>query len=162
QLPSRSTRALPTLTVSAKTESLSQDIEVEVAPPAGDGQPEGTFTVKVRLGGAEEVFENVAFGKKAAKNVTETINQTSKFVTVVEEQFTGSLAERVPEAKTYYIRAQAAQTQPLVKVDDFGGDIVERSGIEGFQIAEDVTMVCAPDVMAAYQSGALDKDGVKS
>jgi uncharacterized protein len=162
QLPSRSTKALPTLTVSAKAESLSQDIEVEVAPAVGDVQPEGTFTIKVRLGGDEEVFENIAFGKKAAKNVTETINQTSKFVTVVEEQFIGSLAERVPEAKTYYIRAQAAQTQPLVKVDDFGGDIVERSGIEGFQIAEDVTMVCAPDVMAAYQSGALDKDGVKS
>jgi phage tail sheath protein FI len=162
QLPSKSSKALPSLTFKSKNATPSQDIEVEVSPAVGDGQPEGTFTVKIRSGGDEESFENVGFGRKATRNVTETINQTSKLVTVVEEQFQGTLAERVPEASTYFIRAQAAQTQDLVKVDDFAGDVVERTGLEGMQIAEDVTMVCAPDLMAAYQMGALDRDGVKS
>jgi phage tail sheath protein FI len=94
--------------------------------------------------------------------VTETVNQTSKLVIVVEEQTQGTLAERVPEVGSYFIRSQSATHQPLVKVEDFAGDIAVRSGMEGLQIAEDVTMVTCPDLMAAYQAGALDRDGVKS
>jgi phage tail sheath protein FI len=34
--------------------------------------------------------------------------------------------------------------------------------MEGLQIAEDVTMVCCPDLMGAYIAGAIDRDGVKT
>jgi phage tail sheath protein FI len=81
---------------------------------------------------------------------------------VVEEQTQGTLAERVPDTGSYFIRAHQTVSQPLVKVDDFAGDIVQRSGMEGLQIAEDVTMVSCPDLMAAYEAGALDREGVKS
>jgi len=47
-------------------------------------------------------------------------------------------------------------------VTHFTGDVTIRSGMEGLEIAEDVTMVCCPDLMAAYQTGAIDRDGVKA
>src|SRR5438270_368029 len=41
-------------------------------------------------------------------------------------------------------------------------NVDERSGMEGLQIAEDVTMVSCPDLMSAYLAGAIDRDGVKT
>jgi uncharacterized protein len=162
QLPSKSSRALPSLTVRSKAAAPTEDVEVTVGPPAGEGQPEGAFTLRFKMGTEEEIFENVGLGKRSPRGVTETVNQTSKLVVVVEEQSQGTLSERVPEAGVYFIRAHQMVSQPMVKVDDFAGDIIQRSGMEGLQIADDVTMVCCPDLMAAYEAGALDRDGVKS
>jgi phage tail sheath protein FI len=50
---------------------------------------------------------------------------------------------------------------PPIKVSDLSGDITQRSGVEGLEIAEDVTMVICPDLMANGGT-ALDKDAIKS
>jgi phage tail sheath protein FI len=113
------------------------------------------------MGGAEETHDNVNLGKRG-KSVVETITANSKLVTVVEEQAPGPLAEKVPEVGTYLIRAQQTAIQPKLLPSDFTGDVTERSGMEGLQIAEDVTMVACPDLMAAYQAGAIDKVGVQT
>ena len=162
QIPSKSSKALPSLTLRPKTANLAQDVEISVTPASGENPPEGTFTIRFKVGTDEETFENVSLGRRSPRGVTETINQTSKLVIVVEEQSQGTLAERIPETGSYFLRAQHTTTQPLVKVDDFAGDIVQRSGMEGLQIADDVTMVACPDLMAAYEAGAIDRDGVKS
>ena len=162
QLPSRAANKAPSLTVKAKTPPNSV-IEVEVQAPTGEGVPEGTFTLRIRMAGAdEEVYDNVGLGRRAAKNVAETVNATSKLVTVVEEQGTASLAERAPEIGTHTIPAQRqTQIEASIRADDFTGDPIERSGLEGLQIAEDVTMVSCPDLMSAYQAGILDRVAVK-
>ena len=49
-----------------------------------------------------------------------------------------------------------------MKSTHFIGDVDERSGIEGLEIADDVTMVCCPDLMSAYEQGMIDIDGVKA
>ena len=161
QLPSRSSRALPSLTVRAQGEP-TQDIEVEVLPASGESPPEGSFTLKIKMGGAEETFDNVNLGRRGTKNVAEAVAQTSKLVTVVEEPGTGPIAERIPEIGTYLIKAHQTSIKPKLIASDFTGSVVERSGMEGLQIAEDVTMVCCPDLMSAYQAGAIDRDGVKT
>jgi phage tail sheath protein FI len=163
QLPSRAASKAPALTVKAKSAPTS-DIEIEILPPTGEGPPEGTFTLRSRMSGAEdELYENVGMGRRAAKNVAETVNTASKLVTVLEEQGTGSLAERAPDLGTQTLHApKQTQIQSTVKVDDFAGDPSQRSGMEGLQIAEDVTMVACPDLMAAYEAGILTRDQVKA
>jgi phage tail sheath protein FI len=161
QLPSRSSKAVPSLTIKAQGDP-TQDIEVEVQPPSGDTPAEGSFTLKVKMGSVEETFDNVNLGKRGTKNVTDTVAQTSKLVTVVEEQATGPLAERAPEVGSYLIKSHQTAIQPKIMPLDFSGNVDERSGFEGLQIAEDVTMVCCPDLMSAYQAGAIDRDGVKT
>ena len=161
QLPSAKSKAVPSLTIRALGDP-NQDIEVEIQPPSGETPPEGSFTLKVKMGTTEETFDNVNLGRRGTRNVAETVAQTSKLVTVVEEAGVGPLAERVPEVGSYLIKAAQTAIQPKLLPGDFAGSVDERSGFEGLQIAEDVTMVCCPDLMSAYQAGAIDRDGVKT
>jgi len=158
QLLGRGGKALPTLTAAAKSTSTG-DIDVEVAPPTSDDAPEGTFTLKVKMGSTEEVFENVTLGKRTgkgpadgARNVVETVNQTSKLIMLTEVPGQGTVAERTPGVGTFTIKAQPTTTSMSVpmKSQHFIGDAAERSGIEGLEIADDVTMVCAPDLYSAF------------
>jgi uncharacterized protein len=190
QLPSRSSKAIAALTITPKG-TPSDNIQVEVLPPtmtaaaapddaakAGDRgadkatdkatdkasaekPDEGIFTLRFRMGGAEENYENVGLGRRAARPV-EAISQASRLVTVVENAGSGPLAERVPEVGTYLLKVPQQTTLPAVRPDAFKGDVTERTGVEGLEIAEDVTMICCPDLMSAYQAGSIDADGVKA
>lgn len=161
QLPSRSSRAIPSLTISPKG-APAQDIQVEVIPPVGEESGDGLFTLRIQMGEAQETYENVSLGKRNVKNVVEAVNQASILVTVLEASTTGSISERVPETGMYIIKAAQKALATQIQPGHFKGDVSTRSGLEGLEIAEDVTMVCCPDLMAAYQSGALDRDGVKA
>jgi Bacteriophage tail sheath protein len=162
QLPSRASKAVPSLSITPK-EGASEDIEVEVAPPSGEQPGDGTFTLRFRMGGGEpEVYENITLGKRGGRNAVETINQASRLVTVIEAQATGSIAERAPEVGSYLLKAPQAAIVPQVQSNDLVGEAASRSGVEGLEVAEDATMVCCPDLMAAYLAGALDRNGVKA
>jgi phage tail sheath protein FI len=172
QLPSRASKAIPSLTVTPNA-GVTQDIQVDItAPPAPTGDqpapPEGTFTIRFRMGDVEETYDNVTLDKTADKkkgptNVVDAVNQKSKIATVADAQAAGTAADRMPETGSYVIKAmQTVALPPQVQPTSFTGNVVERSGVEGLEIAEDVTMVCCPDLMAAYQQGAIDKDGVQA
>ena len=203
QIPSKSTRAIPSLTVSAKG-SPSQDIQVEVLPatkaptpaptapkvaasqettPASDGTtkaatPETSsnggaastdvatdelFTLRVHMGDVTETYENVSLStKRGVKTSVETVSQTSVLVTVLLAVATGTLAERAPKVGSYILKAPTAPALTQVRSADLMGDVSERTGVQGLEVAEDVTMVCCPDLMAAYEAGVLDRDGIKA
>jgi len=162
QLPSKSSKSIAALTVQAKA-APSSDIEVEVAPPSGDAPPEGTFTLKIKMGPVQESFENVSLGRsRSTKNVVDTVNQTSQLIMILDAQTTGSLAERLPETGSYTLKATSQSGLPEVQSTTFKGDAATRSGIEGLEIAEDASMICCPDLMAAYQGGLIDREGVKA
>jgi phage tail sheath protein FI len=42
------------------------------------------------------------------------------------------------------------------------GEAAQRSGINGLEVAEDATMLCFPDLMALYQAGRIDMEGVQA
>ena len=46
--------------------------------------------------------------------------------------------------------------------DDYIGDVEERSGVSGLEAIDEITMVCMPDLLTAYQRGAIDLDTVQS
>jgi len=51
----------------------------------------------------------------------------------------------------------AVATPPAqLTADDYVGDVSERSGVSGLEAIDEVTMVCMPDLMTAYQRGAVD------
>ena len=168
-LPGRSPRALPSLNITAK-EGVTGDVLIEVAPPVGDDQPEGTFTLKVRMGEVEETYENVGLSKRG-RHVVETVNPASQLVTVLEAPAAGPLLERVPALGIYALKTldaaslninRSSSVVPRVQSTHFVGDVVQRSGLEGLEVADDVTMVSCPDLMSAYQTGMIDLDGVKA
>ena len=155
QLPSRGA-ARNAITLQANSGEAG-NIDVEVAPPTGDAPPEGSFTLKIRQGGNEEKYENVAVGKlKGAKNVVEVLKD-SKLVMVLESQ-TGTL----PDTGKYVLTATDGGALPQVQTTVIKGDSAARTGIEGLEIAEDATMVCCPDLMSAYENKMIDADGVRA
>ena len=166
QLPSKGAKSVPSLAVSVKG-TPTEPITVNVDPPSGDAPAEGDFNLRIRMGSVEEIYERVTLGKaKGGRNVLEVVNTASRLVKLLEEQAPGPLAERMPAVGEYMLQAQvpaiaytvAAKPQP----SDLIGDVASRSGLQGLEIAEDVTMVCCPDLMALHQQGIFDDDAVKA
>jgi hypothetical protein len=163
ELPGRSPKGLMSLGVAPKA-TPAADIQIVITPPTGEEPAEGTFTLGVKMNDVEELYENVTLGRRGPKSVVETVNQASRLVTLTELQTGGSLAERTPAVGSYTLRApdKAALVPTKVQPTHFVGDVAARSGLEGFEIADEITMIACPDLMSALEQGIIDLDGVKS
>jgi phage tail sheath protein FI len=160
-LPSKSDPSLETLIVSA-LESGAGEIKVEVSAASETGR-EDLFNITFHKGGKEEVFENVTLRKaKGVRNIVETVNRESKLVRIAEKEQALSIADRMPAIGTYSMTATASHEIAAVSPDAIIGNAAERTGIAGFEAADDVTMVCVPDLMALFQAGSINMDGVKA
>jgi len=159
-LPSRTAGGTSTLTVTSTEPGTAVEIR---APEAG--APDDQFTLVARRGESEEVFPNLSLGRgRNVRNVVEVVNRESKLVQVAEQQATGTLAERAPALGTYALAGvePAPMALPQVNPMAFIGDAAERTGINGLELIDEITMVAVPDVMAALQAGQLDDEGVRA
>jgi phage tail sheath protein FI len=156
-LPAKASGGTTTLRALAR-EGAAAGTSVEVSESEGD-----TFNLTVRRGDAEEKFEGLTMGR-GARNAFEVVNKQSELITLEELRVSGlSVADRAPAPGTYPLalpetRAVAAAVTP----DVYEGTVADRTGLGGLEAIDQITMLCAPDVMAAYQAGALDRDGVKA
>ncbi len=152
--------AKPAMTVRALKAGGADDLTIEVTDASEAG--EDTFKLVVRKGDKiAETFDNVTT-RRGPTNVATAVKQQSKLI-VVEEAKGGALA--VPAKGTPTALATPEPQPPVVPkvtADDYVGDVGERSGFGGLEALEDVTMLCVPDAMAAYQQGALDDEGLKA
>jgi phage tail sheath protein FI len=166
------TAMLPT-TADAKSDSL--EIEAKTGGPTGndlsvkikhDKPPEGeeesdTFLFVIEDSGQEvERFEGLTFGT-GDNNVETVVNKQSKLVMVKIARKTGKLSERRPAEGTYALKGGEIKAL-TVTAPQFEGDPAKREGIGALEALDDVTMVCAPDLMSSYLTGDLDLDGVKA
>jgi phage tail sheath protein FI len=92
----------------------------------------------------------------------EAVNQKTKLIQLIIEQTAEDVDERLPQEGSYVLSAPQKLPDTKIEVNHFIGVAAERSGVEGMELAEDVTMVCCPDLMSAYQAGAITGDGVKA
>jgi uncharacterized protein len=157
--------SIESLTVTAiEAGAAGADISIEVARPAGDQAAKEMFNLTVRRGSAEEKFENVSFGRgRNVRNVIDVVNRDSKLIRVEMKEADLNLAERVPVPGKYPLAVKESSSGVMAPVSSnvIIGNAAERSGLSGFEVADDVTMLCIPDLMALYQANALPLDGVK-
>ncbi|MCG7204477.1 phage tail sheath subtilisin-like domain-containing protein [Streptomyces arenae] len=164
-LPAGEAKQLGTFTVSAMA---SGDLSVEVADPEGEG-PAERFKLIVKDGGKPvETFDVTA--KKGGRNYVVTqVKERSKLITVTEAAPAAQLAR--PENQTVALVAPAqtpASTPPVVDAGShpgpatYLGDSADRTGFGGLEAVDEVSMVAVPDLMAAYQRGAIDLEAVKA
>jgi len=172
-LPGRASTPIDSLRITAKLPGgEGNDVKVEVAdeeaPKAEKGGEEASEDATFRLavtppGQAQEVFENLTLKKGDARNIVDVVNnpQTgSKFIVIEDLAPKGiTLVERRPQAGSYAL-AGGGESMTALAPADFQGDVAARSGIEGLEALDDVTMIVVPDLMRAYQDGLLDMDGV--
>ncbi len=131
-------------------------VRVEVKPGGEAEAP--TFTLTVSMAGRPpETFEGLTFAK-GDRNVATVVNTQSRLVTV---QVLGRPAANVvPAAGAYALVGGEIKTRAIT-VQDYQGSVVERKGIGGLEPLDDVTMVCAPDLMASYVAGEMDLTAVQ-
>ena len=177
-LPARAGTEVESLRITSKLSGPDgNDVSVEIAeeappappaegePPAAAAADEARFRMTVRgPSGAPEVFENLSLRRGDARNVLDVLNAEtgSKFISIEDLAPRGvSIADRVPAPGRYSLSGGAESMTSLVPAD-FSGSVITRSGIEGLEALDDVTMVLAPDIMKAYEDGHLTMDGVIS
>ncbi len=165
-LPSRTQASVDTFTVTAlEAGDSGANIVVEVTKPGGEDAQDDQFNLIIRKGGTEETFENLSLGKgKGVRNVLDIVNKQSKLVRLAEKESTLDLADRLPSPGKYPLALVEEKTAAIAALssDEIVGEASERTGLSGFEVADDVTMVCVPDLMALYQAGAISMDGVKA
>ena len=141
--------------VALEAGSVGNDINVEVAEPSDAG--EGVFKLVVSRGGRdEEVYDNVTL-KKGRQNVF-TATKTSKLVKLEEV----GKSEVAPATGKMALTGGGASTSVRLTPGEYVGNAADRTGFGGLEAIDDVTMVAAPDLMALYQAGVVDLEGVKA
>ncbi|TFV81746.1 phage tail sheath family protein [Microbacterium sp. dk485] len=166
----KSVNAAPTVTIggyaiTAKSAAANaKPVKVEVGPAGGEAPAEDEFKVSVILEGrAPEVWENVSTKPGTENYIVTKVSSESKLVTVTEVAQGAALK---PATGTFDLAVPEPAPQPLavdrLRAADYIGDPADRTGFGGLQEIEEVTMVAVPDLMAAYQQGAIDLETVQA
>jgi phage tail sheath protein FI len=138
----------------------SLSVEVEDAPE-GSGEEMFKLVVK-RNNQVEEQYE--VSTKRGAKNAVTVVNQASKLVQLEELVKGGTLERPATGTKINLGGGGASAPVPAVRVsaEDYVGDAADRTGFAGLEAFEEITMLAVPDLMAAYQRGLIDGEGVQA
>jgi Bacteriophage tail sheath protein len=161
-------KQLGTFKVSAIAPGESGALSVEVADAEGEG-PAERFRLVVKDGDkAVETFDVTA--KKNNRNYVVTqVKERSKLIVIQEAAATAQLAR--PENQTVALAVPAASAVAgagpaadagQVGIAEYLGDSADRTGFGGLEAVDEISMVAVPDLMAAYQRGAIDLEAVKA
>lgn len=138
-------------------------VSVDVHAVEGEA-PEGSFKLVVRQGDqVVEEYDRMTAGR-ARNALAAVVNAASKVIRI-EETATGSaVVAPAPGSSAALVTPPPPAAVPSERLssDDYVGDVAERTGFSGLEAIDEVTMVCVPDLMSAYQQGAIDADTVKA
>jgi phage tail sheath protein FI len=131
-------------------------VEVE---DASDKSLDDGFRLVVRKDGqVAERFDNVTL-KRGASHVLTAVKK-SALITVTEVR--GAAVRPATGTRVTLEPAASRPGDPVPSVPAYVGDADERTGLSGLEAVDDITMLAVPDLMSAYEAGALDADGVKA
>ena len=140
-------------------------ITVEIADSDAEGAGEDRFKVIVHQNGnAAETYEG-SFRRRSDNNVAAQIRERSKLITMEEAAPANALTRPANQSVTLPAPAPAPAADIVaagLSVDEFAGDVDTRSGLGGLEAIDEITVIAAPDLMGAYQQGALDLEEVKA
>jgi Bacteriophage tail sheath protein len=137
------------------------EISVEITDAGGDSPGEDMFRVVVkRQGQPVEEFDRVTAGR-GKTNVATVVNAASSVIRV--EEISGEAVTR-PQTGELSLTESSPPTLPAPSLssDDYVGDVSDRTGFGGLETIDEVTMLAVPDLMSAYQLGALDLESVQA
>lgn len=143
--------------------------EGEETPPAETGElPPFTITIERQgTSGAWQVKEVlpevtlVEAHENGAKKVQVAYknNKASEWIDLIPE--TAPLAKIWPAAQQQSLNLEQKVLTPATS-KEFKGEVTERSGVEGLEVLEDVTMLVVPDLMSVPPGEKLNLDMVKA
>jgi hypothetical protein len=142
--------------------SSTPNITVQVADSSAEDAPEGAFKLQVKRGNkVEETFDPVTTAR-GKDNVVTVVAEKSKLIKIEETATGAALAKPDKGSVTLQPGAAPVPSPERIAPDDYVGDVAARTGFGGLEAVEEVTMLAVPDLMSAYQQGAIDLEGVKA
>ena len=136
------------------------EVSVQITDPGGETPDAEIFRLLVKRNGqVVEEYEGATLGR-GKQSVVTMVNTASKLINL-EEVSSGAI-KRLPNSETLLAAPPSSAAFPSTRLsaDDYVGDVVDRTGFAGLEAVEEVTMLCVPDLMSAYQQGAIDLDTV--
>ncbi|MGX9673695.1 phage tail sheath family protein [Mycobacterium sp. HM-7] len=151
------------LDAAAPADSIKVDV-VEYDKDGGEGQ-ESTKAIKLVVSRDGQVVEEHldVTTSRGKTNVVNVVNAESRVIKL--EQIPGRAVQDLQPGTEIVLAAPAdVATPPPARMtsDDYIGDAADRTGISGLEAIDEITMVCMPDLMTAYQRQAIDLDTVQS
>ncbi|WP_030664660.1 phage tail sheath subtilisin-like domain-containing protein [Streptomyces rimosus] len=171
QLPAAEPKQLGAFSVAAIAQGTAGPLTVEVADPEGEG-PAERFRLIVKDGDKPVETFDVSAKKGNRSYVVAQVKERSKLITVAEAAPAAQLVR--PENQTVTLAAPPAPAPVPASVPverdttanpgaaEYLGDSADRTGFGGLEAVDEVSMVAVPDLMAAYQRGAIDLEAVKA
>lgn len=145
-------------TATAIGRAATKKVEVLVEDAGGESPPADEFKLVIKLDGkVSETYDNVTT-KKGDNNVATKVNTASKVLNLEETTSNSGLATISKGA----IELAAPEPEPVqpttdhLGATDYVGDAADRTGFSGLEAVDEVTMVAVPDLVAAYEQGAID------
>ncbi len=144
----------------------------EGASAAASGDAGGRFTLTVERETStgswqvKEVLRDVILaevaedGAKSVKVVYQN-NKSSQWINLLLPDTKTSLAKLWPRTQQQSLQIESKQLVPATS-QEFQGQVAERTGMEGLEALEDVTMLCVPDLMTAMPGKKLELDMIKA
>jgi phage tail sheath protein FI len=161
-LPSAVDKGKAALRISAAEPGPAGDeLSVEVTEPSTPSPPEDdSFKLVVsRKGKVEETYDNVSL-KRGPQNVVTATKNKSRLIRLEEVANGGALS--APARGRITLTGGGTAVAVRVNAEDYVGSAADRTGFAGLEAVDEVTMLCVPDLMAAYQKGAIDLEAVQA
>ena len=153
-----------TATSIAKGAAAAKEMRISVEPAGGDGATDDEFKLVVLLDGkVSETYDNVTT-KAQDNNVATKVNASSKLINL-EETMQGSALTPIAKGQVDLVAPEPEPVPPSTDnlgAGDYVGDAADRTGFGGLEAVEEVTMVAVPDLAAALERGAIDRDTFKA
>lgn len=123
-----------------------------------EGDDDG-FKLVVTRGDTSEEFAGLTV-KRGRQNAATVVNAQSRLIRL-EPATSGAAVDR-PAAGTVTLGGGGSTATARLSAEDYVGDAADRTGFAGLEAVDEVTMLAVPDLMAAYQKGMVDLDGVQA
>jgi phage tail sheath protein FI len=143
----------------------SGQVEVEIAPAGGDSPTDEMFKLIVKQDGVQVEEYDRATVSRGKQNIATMVNPQSKVIRIedtnsgpIEKPSLGTVSLQAPPTAPAAIPVQ----RPSLSADDYVGDVADRTGFGGLEAIDEITMVCVPDLMSAYQQGTIDGETVQA
>ncbi|MFJ4848302.1 phage tail sheath family protein [Streptomyces sp. NPDC088733] len=142
----------------AALDGSGDGLSVEVA----DAEGEDAFALVVRRGDSTEETFDVSAKRSQRNYVVTVVREKSRLITV--EEAAGQTAAR-PGNQTVAVPPAGsgpAVVPAAISPESYVGNSADRTGFAGLEAVDEVTMLAVPDLMSAFEQGALDAEGVKA
>jgi len=137
-------------------------VTVETHDASEPGEQGENFKLIVKRDGREEeTFDNVSL-RKGPNNVATRVKAESKLIVVEEVRGAGQMELHKGVSVSLSGGTPAPAEAAGVSAADYVGDSGDRTGFGGLEAVDEVTMLCVPDLTAAYEQGMIDMEGFKA